>query len=178
MQKRLFELVRAEQPRVVLEIGLDFGGAFFLWSRAGAPDAHLLAIDTKPVGRLGMWSPFSLVRRAFAVSSQRITLLMDSDSHSETTRQRIAALLEGRMVDFLFIHGDHSCEGVWQDFKTHSPFVAPGRLIAFHDISQNPTERTKGVAQFWREFTVEHETDERVVNDEPGFGIGVYRMPG
>ena len=174
----LFELVRAERPRVVLEIGLDFGGTFFLWSRAAAPDAHLFAIDTKPVGRLGMWSPFSLVRRGFAVGSQRVTLLMDSDSHSETTRQRIAALLDGSAVDFLFIHGDHSCEGVWQDFKTYSPFVAPGGLIAFPDISQNPAERTKGVAQFWREFTVEHETEERVVNDEPGFGIGVYRVPG
>ena len=174
----LFEFVRAKRPRVVLEIGLDFGGTFFLWSRAAAPDAHLVAIDTKPVGRLGMWSPFSLVRRAFAVGSQRITLLMDSDSHSETTRQRIAALLEGRMVDFLFIHGDHSWEGVWQDFKTYSPFVGPGGLIAFHDISQNPTEWTKGVAQFWREFTADHDTEECVVNDEPGFGIGIYRKPG
>jgi predicted O-methyltransferase YrrM len=174
----LFELVRAERPRVVLEIGLDFGGTFFLWSRAAAPDAHLLAIDIKPVGRLGKWSSFSLVRRAFAVGSQRVTLLMDSDSHCESTRQRIAALLNGRAVDFLFIHGDHCCEGAWQDFKMYSPFVAPGGLIAFHDISQNPTERTKGVAQFWREFALEHKTDERVVNDEPGFGIGVYRMPG
>jgi len=102
---------------------------------------------------------------------------MESDSRSETTRQRIAALLEGRAVDFLFIRGDNSCEEVWQDFKTYSPFVASGGLIAFHDISQNPAERTKGVAQFWREFTVEHETEECVVNDEPGFGIGVYRMP-
>jgi len=174
----LFELVRAERPRVVLEIGLHFGGTLFLWSRAAAPDAHLLAIDTKPVGPLGIWSSFSLVRRAFAVGAQRVTLLMDSDSHAETTRQRIAALLDGRAVDFLFIHGDHSCEGVWQDFKMYSAFVAPGGLVAFHDISQNLAERTEGVAQFWREFTVEHEADERVVNDEPGFGIGVYRMPG
>ena len=174
----LFELVRAERPHVVLEIGLHFGGTFFLWSRAAAPDAHLLAIDTKPVGRLGMWSAFSLVRRGFAVGSQRVTLLMDSDSHSETTRQRIATLLDHRAVDFLFIHGDHSYRGMWQDFNMYSPFVAPGGVIAFADISQNSSERTKGVAQFWREFTVEHETDERVVNDEPGFGIGVYRMRG
>ena len=174
----LFELVRAEQPRVVLEIGLDSGGTFFLWSRAAASDAHLLAIGTNPVGRLGRWSPFSLVRRAFAVGSQRVTLLMDSDSHSEATRQRIAALLDGRAVDFLFIHCDHSCEGLWKDFNAYSPFVAPGGLIAFHHISQNPAERTKGVAQFWREFAVEHETEERVVNGEPGFGIGVYRMTG
>ncbi len=174
----LFELVRAERPRVVLEIGLDLGGTFFMWSRAAASDAYLLAIDTKPVGRFGMWSPFSLVRRGFAVGSQRVTLLMNSDSHDETTRQRIAALLDGRAVDFLFIDGDHSCKGVWQDFETYSPFVAPGGLVAFHDVSQNPAEQTKGVAQFWREFTVEHETEERVVNDEPGFGIGIYRMPG
>jgi predicted O-methyltransferase YrrM len=174
----LFEIVRAARPRIVLEIGLDFGGTFFLWSRAAASDAHLLAIDTRPVGRFGDWSPFSIVRKGFAVGSQRITLLMDSDSHSETTRRRVAALLEGRAIDFLFIDGDHSCDGVWQDFKTYSPFVAPGGLIAFHDISQNPAEWTKGVAQFWRQFMVKHEIEECVVNDEPGFGIGVYRVPG
>jgi predicted O-methyltransferase YrrM len=174
----LFELVRAEQPRVVLEIGLALGGTFFLWSRAAAPDAHLIAIDTKPVGRLGMWSPFSLVRRAFAVSSQRITLLFDSDSHSDTTRQRIAALLKGRMVDLLFIDGDHSREGVWQDFDMYSPFVAPGGIIAFHDISPNPKECTQGVARFWQEFTSKYETEECVLGGEPGYGIGIYRVRG
>jgi hypothetical protein len=86
-------------------------------------------------------------------------------------------LLDGRAIDFLFIDGDHSCEGVWQDFNMYSSFVAPGGIIAFHDISPNPAEWTKGVAQFWRKFTFEHETEERVVNDEPGFGIGVYRVP-
>jgi glycosyltransferase involved in cell wall biosynthesis/ubiquinone/menaquinone biosynthesis C-methylase UbiE/predicted O-methyltransferase YrrM len=173
----LFELVRAARPRVVLEIGLDFGGTFFLWSRAAAPDAHLLAIDASPVGRFGDWSPFSIVRRGFALGSQRVTLLMDSDCHSETTRARVAASLHGHAIDFLFIDGDHTSDGVLDNFKTYSPFVAPGGLIAFHDISQNPAEWTKAVAQFWREFTIDHETEERVVNDEPGFGIGVYRVP-
>jgi predicted O-methyltransferase YrrM len=174
----LFELVRAARPRVVLEIGLDLGGTFFLWSRAAAPNAHLLAIDTRPVGRFEAWSPFSLVRRGFAVGSQRVTLLMDSDSHSESTLRRVMALLDGRPVDFLFIDGDHSHDGVWQDFNMYSPLVAHGGLVAFHDVSPNPAEWTKGVARFWREFTAKHETEERVVNDEPGFGIGVYRVPG
>jgi glycosyltransferase involved in cell wall biosynthesis/SAM-dependent methyltransferase/predicted O-methyltransferase YrrM len=172
----LFELVRAARPRAVLEIGLDFGGTFFLWSRAAARDAHLIAIDTKRVGPLGAWSPFSLVRKAFAVASQRVTLLMGSDSHNESTRQRLIALLNGRPIDFLFIDGDHSRDGVWQDFNMYSPLVAHGGLIAFHDVSPNPEEWTKGVAQFWREFTAEHETEERIVNDRPGFGIGVYRV--
>ena len=67
------------------------------------------------------------VRRAFAVGSQRVTLLMDSDSHSETTRQRIAALLDGRAVDFLFIHRAHSCEGAWQDFRDVLAFCGSRR---------------------------------------------------
>jgi GT2 family glycosyltransferase/predicted O-methyltransferase YrrM len=174
----LFELVRAARPRVVLEIGLDLGGTFFLWSRAAAPDAHLLAIDTRPPGRLGVWSPFPLVRRGFAVGSQRVSLLMGSDSHSETTRGRIAAFLDGRPIEFLFIDGDHSRDGIWQDFEMYSPLVAPGGLVAFHDVSPDPAEWTEGVARFWREFTVEHETEERVISGEPGFGIGVYRVPG
>ena len=173
----LFELVRAAQPRVVLEIGLDFGGTFFLWSRAATPDAHLIAIDTRPVGRFGDWSPFSLVRRAFAVGSQRVSLVMDSDSHSETTRERVANLLDGRPIDFLFIDGDHSRNGVWQDFYMYSPLVNPGGLIAFHDISPTPAECTQGVARFWEEFTGEHETEEYLATGDAGFGIGVYRMP-
>ena len=173
----LFERVHAARPRTVLEIGLDFGGTSFLWSRAAAPDAHLLAIDIKPVGRFGDWSPFSIVRRGFAVGSQRVTLLMGSDSHNERTLGRVTALLAGRPLDFLFIDGDHSHDGVWADFKMYSPLIAPGGLVAFHDVSPNPAEWTRGVAQFWREFTVQHEAEELVVNDEPGFGIGVYRMP-
>jgi cephalosporin hydroxylase len=173
----LFELVRAERPRVVFEIGLDDGGTFFLWSRAAAPDAHLLAVDSKPAGSFGMWSPFSLVRRGFAVGSQRVSLMMGSDSHSESTLRRVMALLGGRTIDFLFIDGDHSRDGVWQDVNMYSPLVAPGGLIAFHDISQNPADWTKGVARFWQEFSAEHETQERVVSGDPGFGIGVYRVP-
>ncbi|MGE5214739.1 MAG: class I SAM-dependent methyltransferase [Nitrospirota bacterium] len=173
----LFEFVRTLRPRVVLEIGLDFGGTFFLWSRAAARDAHLLAVDSRPVGRFGAWSPFALVRRAFAVESQRVTLLMGSDSHSENTRERVMSALDGRPVEFLFIDGDHSRDGVWQDFEMYSSLVAPGGLIAFHDISSNPAEWTQGVARFWTEFTAEHETKECVVSGESGFGIGLYQMP-
>jgi predicted O-methyltransferase YrrM len=174
----LFELVRAARPRVVLEIGLDLGGTFFLWSRAAASDAHLIAIDARETGRFGDWSPFHLVGKSFAVDSQRVSLMMGADSHSEATRERVATLLGGRPVDFLFIDGDHSRDGVWQDFNMYSPLVTPGGLIAFHDISPNPAESTQGVARFWREFTSKYETEERVLGHDQGYGIGIYRVRG
>jgi len=173
----LFELVRADAPTTVLEIGLDEGGTLFLWTRAAAPDAHLVAIDTRPMGRLGLRSPFPLVRRSFARDAQHVDLVMPADSHARSTSERIQALLGTRRLDFLFIDGDHTRDGVWQDFHTYGSFVRPGGLIAFHDVSQRSTSATEGVARFWREFTAEHATDERVVGKEPGFGIGVYRVP-
>jgi predicted O-methyltransferase YrrM len=174
----LFELVRLERPRCVLEIGLDEGGTLLLWTRAAAPDARLVSIDTRPPGPLGLHSPYPLVRRRFAHSSQRVDLLLATDSHDPTTLARVRTIFAGSPVDFLFIDGDHSRDGVWQDFRTYSPLVRPGGLVAFHDVSQTPAPSTQGVAEFWSEFSTEHETEERVVGLEPGFGIGVYRVPG
>jgi predicted O-methyltransferase YrrM len=172
----LFELVRAERPQAVLEIGLDEGGTLFLWTRAAAPDARIVSVDTRPAGRFGMRSPFPLSRRAFAHSQQRVDLVMPADSHDPATRARVESLLGGRAVDFLFIDGDHSREGVWADFELYAPLVRPGGLVAFHDVSENTYPAVEGVMQFWREFTRDHETEERVLGSEPGFGIGVYRV--
>ncbi len=174
----LYDLVCSERPGRVLEIGLDEGGTLFLWTRVAAPDAHVVSVDTRPVGPLGMRAPFPLARRAFAHSRQRIDLVMPADSHDPTTLTRVEALFAGAPIDFLFIDGDHTREGVWQDFLMYSPLVRPGGLVAFHDVSQAPDRSTIGVASFWREFTAEHETEECVVGTQPGFGIGIYRVPG
>src|SRR5262245_53391504 len=103
--------------------------------------------------------------------------MIGSDSHSESTLRRVVALLGDRAIDFLFIDGDHSRDGVWQDFNTYSRLVPPGGLIAFHDISQNPAGLDKGRGALLAEFSAEHETQERVVSGDAGFGIGVYRVP-
>ncbi len=173
----LFEQVRELQPRVVLEIGLDEGGTFFLWTRAAPIDAQLIAIDTRPPGALGPWSPFPLVRRAFARGKQRVDLVMSADSHDPATVSRVQRLLEGRPVDFLFIDGDHSYDGVWADFRMYSPLVQPGGIVAFHDVAQETTADTEGTARFWKEFSAERATEELVAGGEPGFGIGIYRLP-
>jgi predicted O-methyltransferase YrrM len=173
----LFERVCELQPRTVLEIGLNLGGTFFLWSRAASPDAHLLAIDTSRPGVLGARSAFPMVRHSFAADNQRISLLLGRDSHERATFDRVRRLVGGSTIDFLFIDGDHSYGGVSADFNTYSPLVRSGGLVAFHDVSQDPTPDTEGTARFWREFTVDHDTDECVAGGEPGYGIGLYPVP-
>jgi predicted O-methyltransferase YrrM len=40
-------------------------------------------------------------------------------------------------VDLIFIDGDHSYEGVKQDFEIYAPLVRSDGLIAFHDILEH-----------------------------------------
>jgi predicted O-methyltransferase YrrM len=169
----LLELLRREAPRVVLEIGLDQGGTLFLWTRVAADDAHLISIDVRPLGVLGQRSAFAVARRGFARAGQRIDLIMPADSHSEATRDRIQTMLDGRVVDFLFVDGDHSYEGVKRDFELYSPLVREGGIVAFHDVA---TPAEPHVVRFWNEFRQEHTVTEYTARTGEPYGIGIYRM--
>jgi predicted O-methyltransferase YrrM len=98
------------------------------------------------------------------------------------TRQRIEHLLQGAKLDFFFIDGDHTYEGVKADFEMYSPLVRSGGLIAFHDINVlngvgaggSIPESPLGVNRFWNEIKIQFEHFEFVENPR-SFGIGVLR---
>jgi cephalosporin hydroxylase len=166
----LLDILEREAPRTVVEIGTDEGGTLYLWTRVAAPDAVLVAIDTRPLGILGRRSPYALVRRGFARERQRIELMLPADSHDPATVAALSRTLGERPVDFLFIDGDHSYEGVRRDFELYAPFVRSGGIVALHDIA---SPIAPGVSRFWEELKT-YEKDERIASD---LGIGVIRMP-
>jgi predicted O-methyltransferase YrrM len=170
----LLERLRAEPPRTVVEIGTDEGGTLFLWTRVAAADALLVALDIRPLGMLGPWSAWALVRRSFARARQRVELLMPVDSHADATLARLRRVLGGRPVDFLFLDGDHSYEGVRDDFAMYSPLVRPGGLVAFHDVAGSGEPE---VVRFWHELRETGLTEEWVASSGRQYGIGVYRVP-
>jgi predicted O-methyltransferase YrrM len=90
--------------------------------------------------------------------------------------------LKGNKVDFLFIDGDHSYEGVKKDFEMYSPLVKKGGIIVFHDIVPDYYTRygiktgswAGEVYKFWNEIKEKYENLEIVKDREQnGFGIGV-----
>jgi predicted O-methyltransferase YrrM len=170
----LLDKVRAAQPHRIVEIGTAHGGTLYLWSRVAPPGALLVAVDSSPLGRLGRWAPLGVLCRNFARDNQRIELVFGGTSQAPDTRRRVDAILAGEPIDFLFIDGDHSYEGVRGDYELYAPLVRPGGLIAFHDIAPRQSETT-GVPRFWEELKAEHDTDEIVASSEPSFGIGVVR---
>jgi len=91
-------------------------------------------------------------------------------------------------VDFMFIDGDHSYDGVKADFYNFSPLVKPGGYIALHDIRDTDDHISRGcrVAPFWREIKDNYKHWEFIDSNEyPGWageiipsdcmGIGVIK---
>ncbi|WP_197535048.1 class I SAM-dependent methyltransferase [Thermoproteus tenax] len=175
--EQLVRLVAGVRPSVVLEIGTARGGTLFLWTWAATDDALLISVDL-PGGLFGGGYPWlkGFLYRSFARGRQRVVLIR-GDSHDQRTLERVERALGGRKVDFLFIDGDHTYEGVKRDFEMYSPLVRKGGIIAFHDIVPGPPEYVGGVPRFWSELKQRLPRDKymELVKDwrQGGFGIGV-----
>jgi predicted O-methyltransferase YrrM len=178
--ERLVALVRERRPRAVVEIGTDKGGTLFAWCRLADPEAVLVSIDL-PGGLFGggySWREARRFRHFFAQPTQTIHTIR-RDSHDPKTVRRLERLLAGRPVDFLLIDGDHTYEGAKRDWELYEPFVAPGGLIAFHDILPHDynSERAMPVEvdKLWDELATQHQT---VVFSDPGDDRGYGRWGG
>ena len=165
----LLERVRALEPRYVCEIGTAAGGTLYFLTRVAHESALIVSIDVATP----LHTRFA--RRKLARGSQRIVSL-EGDSQAAGTAQRLREQLGHAGLDFLFIDGDHSYEGVRRDFELYAPLVRPGGLIALHDInpdSGDPTGPISGeVPRAWAELRRSYRTDE-IVHAPPGEGLGI-----
>lgn len=170
---RLADRLLARPPKVVVEIGTARGGTLYLWSRIAVPGSLLVSID-KP-GETGSVGKSTLaIYKSFGRDRGMQVFPIAGDSHSKSTHRVLETALGGKRVDFLFIDGDHTYEGVKQDFWGYRKYMASRGLIALHDIAVNPADPEIQVARFWPELQSQMDrTESFVTNPNRGPGIGL-----
>lgn len=160
------------RPEVIVEIGSDAGGTLWLWSKL-FPNAKLFCIDL-PHGPFSTGIPLDE-----RIPAERI----HANSHDYGTKFLLKERLigkgskVGKLIDFLFIDGDHTEEGVTKDFLDYQSLVRPGGIIAFHDIAEHPDPNV-GVSRFWDKVKRDHQgLDYHQVITHPTNwgGIGIIR---
>jgi predicted O-methyltransferase YrrM len=170
----LMEILQKQKPKYVLEIGTAGGGSLFMLSQVIENDAILISVDL-PNGQFGGGYPKNRINlyNSFAKRSQKIKLIRQ-DSHSLESLKSVKMILKENNLDFLFIDGDHSYEGVKKDFELYSPLVKKNGLIAFHDIVPGSAVNVGGVPFFWKQLKERHKYVE-IVSDwnQGGYGIGI-----
>ena len=175
----LLRILNEIKPEVIIEIGTAIGGTFFLFSRVASEGATIISIDL-PGGTFGAAYPNVKISsyRSFALPKQKIHLIR-ADSHNQTTLEKVNSILDKKSIDFLFIDGDHTYEGVKKDFEMYSPLVRNNGIIAFHDITVYPPETGYEVNKFWNQIKEKYSYSV-IVNDpgQVGYGIGLlfYRI--
>ncbi len=175
--RQLVGLVERLRARRVLEIGTAYGGSLYLWTRAARPDARIVSIDLPPWELDDRGEAHKVAALAgLARGTQRIYLLRAS-SHDPRTIKQLADILTTDRLDFLFIDGDHSYDGVKRDVLEYSPLVRPGGLVALHDIHPHSKGWGGDVPRLWQEIKGGHEAIELVADrGQDGYGIGVLRV--
>ena len=124
--ERLYQAICDLNPRRVLEIGTAKGGTLYLWTQAATKDAIIVSLDL-PGGQFGGGYPLQRVPfyQAFAQPDQQLILMRD-DSHTEASLQAVRSQFQDQPIDFAFIDGDHTYDGVRQDVMMYAPLVREG----------------------------------------------------
>ncbi len=175
--EQLYRMVCDWRPSVVVEIGTAKGGSLYLWTQAAADDATIVSIDMPSVGFGGYAPCRAPFYESFARGEQNVHLLR-ADSHAAETLEQLKSILDGQPIDFLFIDGDHTYDGVKADFESYSQLVRSGGHVVLHDVLPNTETPRIQVDRYWSELRGQYETNE-IVADETAprrIGIGVVRI--
>lgn len=116
--------------RRVVEIGVWHGVTTKRLRSVMHPEGVLTAVDPFPVGRLGFSVQQQIARREVAS--------VDNGEVAWLRTTGLAAARDHGRVDFVFIDGDHSEQGLLADWQAWSPLVEPGGVIALHDSRSTP----------------------------------------
>jgi predicted O-methyltransferase YrrM len=120
----------------LVEIGVWHGVTSCRLRSAMAPDGLLLGVDPYPTGRLGFSAQRIIAHREVNKVSNG-TMRWIRSTGVEAARQH--AILGAMQIDFIFIDGDHSFNGLRDDWEAWSSFLETNGIIALHDSCSSLT---------------------------------------
>lgn len=184
------EFLKNYKIEKVLEVGTFRGGTAMLWAHMVAPlNGHVYCADmrfdwsTHPNEHT---SPLEIQfpRQVYNNSEyEKYVTEIQGDTHDKDFVKKVADI--AGEVDLLFIDGDHSYDGVKQDFENYMSIVKSGGYIMFHDITESDYHNKADcrVHLLWNQLKDLYESWEFFDNNEyPGcparsMGIGIIQIP-
>jgi len=150
---RFCEFYQELKCKNIMEIGTYLGGNFYVMCKLSNPVGLKISLDCPLYQDQEVQLKLNDSYRKMRSFAEDVHLV-HTDSHLIDTKNQIISILGDKKLDFLFIDGDHTYEGVKQDFEMYSPFVKKGGYIAFHDINDTEFHRQLkcDVAKFWNEL--------------------------
>ena len=176
--ERLIEIYSELTPKCVLEIGSLMGWSLHHWINYAQPNATIISLDLPISQFCGPQDPRCQEQETaikeewpqWAKENKSKLYLIKGASQQLTSKQQVEKILDGKLLDFIFIDGNHFYDFVKQDFEIYSKLVRKGGIVAFHDISKNE-EGTVDI--YWNEIKNNYRYEEIKLHPKQEKGIGV-----
>jgi predicted O-methyltransferase YrrM len=152
----------ASGQRTVVEIGVYEGSSALVLCRALSPDADLHLIDPF-VDESGWALPAGW--GASASATRRVVARAGGPRvHWHVERSQDVGRRWSERVDVVFVDGDHSPEGVREDWEVWHRHVRQGGYVAFHDAREPGSGPTQVVGELFPMpgWEISHEVDDIV----------------
>lgn len=158
-----------------IEIGSAKGGSFFCW--ASLFNGHAVSIDLPEV--IGVSSTETVHRNATWREhfGDRVSIIEENSMEVQTIHTILDGVLQGTLLDFLFLDGDHDYAHTYNDFHNYKKYIRPGGFIGFHDI-YHPAH-VDGCAKFFNELSgLKYTTNPHIngINQSGWAGIGIFHV--
>lgn len=134
--------------KTYVEIGTLHGGSLALVSKNNIEDSLFVGIDLFKYTNFGE-EPRAIDPRGYLVDKEIASrnikkfnkfnnfVLIKGDSQEDSTKSHLIKTLKQRKIDFLFIDGLHTKEGVYSDFKKYFNLLESGAYIVFDDFDDH-----------------------------------------
>ena len=178
--EELLKLYIELKPSKVVEIGSLYGWTLQHFIHYAQQPSTVVSIDFPVRKFVGPHDPraekqeffYKSVWPKWAKESNCKLYLLPEQSQQPLVLEQTKNIFNNEQIDFLFIDGDHTYEGVKRDYEMYSPLVRKGGIVAFHDIGQN---EQGGVHHVWNDVVKPKHKNTKELCFEPNSekGIGV-----
>jgi predicted O-methyltransferase YrrM len=131
----LYAVARALRPGVVVEIGSARGKSTCTLALACSQNQHGMVYAIDP-HEPNAWSDLGVTGDSYEFLRARLRAYsLGAWCRVIRATSAQAASDWSRPIDLLFVDGDHTYEGVKQDFEAFRPWLSPTAVVLFHDTT-------------------------------------------
>lgn len=162
--------VDLKKPKIIVEIGTANGGTLSRWLEIESAEI-VISIDY-PLGVHG-GQGYEERMNVITETLENCNYLnkkffsINGDSKDIKTINKLESILNGKKIDFLFIDGDHTYDGVKSDFENYQKFLNNGSIVGFHDIIESEYHKSMGcfVYELWENLKTKYNFKEFVYTE-------------
>lgn len=158
----LLQELRSLAPKRILEIGTHQGESLRLWRRELDPELLVGIQDTDET------TP--------ETCAEIDAILVRGRSQALDTYNAVRCILDGQLLDFLYVDGDHTFRAAMRDWYLYYPLLRIGGIVALDDavIKGNPTV---DIYRLWPGLAESNGMNWKLVFGQGGTGIWIGWKP-